>query len=471
MPSAFKSVVRSVLRELDSGGQLTAVDSLHSSTSFRPYCLLGRKPSCSLFWKSRYLCIDLSIKDILEPEAPEPGAECSACFDFDDVVDAQVQGSVELAGPGQGRIAGEAAVSGSSSSSMKVCRLRVGTSTLEAMVRGRRLRQPEPKILQQLRRRGDNVYVVTEALQTQQEVQVTQARKQEGSGQFTLSGAVHLQGKGQGHLSRKKMVTIPAGSVLAFGVAQLVIGSDWDILLLPEKKWKTFQPLPPGDKPRSSSYSLVPHSGFEADAPAEWPVLTEDFQGLRAEVEAKLLELECWDRRLSRKLLGGLAPLLRDHQALGALESLLEQGLGREEPQPQDGPARAVFECLPRASGALVMEVANPIFYLVGALTVLSGTQQELLARALETGALVGQLELVGSFLEQSVPWEERSTVPLPPTLLGSSWGEDAAAWTLLEECGHEPQAGAPEVCWEPQAQGPTCALYASLALLARLSQ
>ncbi|XP_069931698.1 gasdermin-D isoform X4 [Oryctolagus cuniculus] len=395
MPSAFKSVVRSVLRELDSGGQLTPVDSLHSSTSFRPYCLLGRKPSRSLFWKSR-----CGVQRLLRLR------RCRGCT-----------------GAGQ-RGAG---------------RPRAG----EDRGRGCGLRQQQ---------------------QLHESVQAA-------SGHEHLGGHGPRQGKGQGHLSRKKMVTIPAGSVLAFGVAQLVIGSDWDILLLPEKKWKTFQPLPPGDKPRSSSYSLVPHSGFEADAPAEWPVLTEDFQGLRAEVEAKLLELECWDRRLSRKLLGGLAPLLRDHQALGALESLLEQGLGREEPQPQDGPARAVFECLPRASGALVMEVANPIFYLVGALTVLSGTQQELLARALETGALVGQLELVGSFLEQSVPWEERSTVPLPPTLLGSSWGEDAAAWTLLEECGHEPQAGAPEVCWEPQAQGPTCALYASLALLARLSQ
>lgn len=35
------------------------------------------------------------------------------------------------------------------------------------------------------------------------------------------------QGKGQGHLSRKKTVTIPSGSILAFQVAQLVIGSDW----------------------------------------------------------------------------------------------------------------------------------------------------------------------------------------------------------------------------------------------------
>ena len=36
-----------------------------------------------------------------------------------------------------------------------------------------------------------------------------------------------LQGEGKGHQSRKKMVTIPAGSILAFRVAQLLIGSKW----------------------------------------------------------------------------------------------------------------------------------------------------------------------------------------------------------------------------------------------------
>lgn len=35
------------------------------------------------------------------------------------------------------------------------------------------------------------------------------------------------QGKGQGHLNRKKTVTIPSGSVLAFQTALLVIGPDW----------------------------------------------------------------------------------------------------------------------------------------------------------------------------------------------------------------------------------------------------
>lgn len=59
----------------------------------------------------------------------------------------------------------------------------------------------------------------------------------------------------------------------------------------------------------------------------------------------------------------------------------------------------------------------------------------------------------------------------LPHELLGSSWGSEAPTWVLLEECGLEPQVGAPQVCWKPEAQGCANALYACLALLFRLSR
>lgn len=64
--------------------------------------------------------------------------------------------------------------------------------------RHRRLRQPEHKVLQQLRNCGNDVFVVTEVLQTQKEVKVTRTQKQEGSGQFALPGALSLQVCGRG---------------------------------------------------------------------------------------------------------------------------------------------------------------------------------------------------------------------------------------------------------------------------------
>lgn len=73
--------------------------------------------------------------------------------------------------------------------------------------------------------------------------------------------------------------------------------------------------------------------------------------------------------------------------------------------------------------------------------------------------------------MEQSTPWQERRALSLPPGLLGSSWGPEVPTWILLEACGLELQVGAPQVCWQPKAQGRTCALYACLALLSRLSQ
>ncbi|XP_032271702.1 gasdermin-D isoform X3 [Phoca vitulina] len=440
MASAFESVIKSVVRELDHSGELIPVDSLRSSTSFQPYYLLGRKLSRSWFWKPRYKSINLSIRDILEPDAPEPAVKQSAPIHIYDSMDGELQGSGELEAPGQGRFAGGAAMFDNFSISMNVRTLQVDPNIWDAMKQERRLRQPEHKVLQQLRNCGNDVFVVTEVLQTQKEVKVTQARKQEGSGQFALLGPISLQGQGQGHRSRKKTVTIPSGSILAFQVAQLLIDSDWDIFLFPDKKHKkqrTFGLPKEGHQLTRGAGSQSLLSGcfkIQSDGFAEdWSAVTGDFRGLQAE---------------------------------------LEQGLCCGSVAPLDGPVDALLKCLVQSSGELEVHLASPILYLVEALAVLSESQHELLVEMLETEGLSGQLKLqVGSVLEQSTPWQERRHVSLPQELLGSSWDPEAPAWVLLEECGLGVQVDVPQVCWEPQAQGRTCALYACLALLLGLSQ
>ncbi|MBZ3876313.1 Gasdermin-D [Sciurus carolinensis] len=108
-----------------------------------------------------------------------------------------------------------------------------------------------------------------------------------------------FQGEGQGHLSRKNMVTNPAGSILAFQVAQLIIGSDWDLLFFPDEKQRTF-PWSPTDG------SLK-----------EWTV-TEDFQGLQAEAQAGSEELQHMEKKLRQRLLGDLGRVLQDPLTLQA---------------------------------------------------------------------------------------------------------------------------------------------------------
>ncbi|XP_025778738.1 gasdermin-D [Puma concolor] len=133
MTSTFERVVKSVVRELDPKGDLIPVDSLRSSISFRPYCLLGRKLSSSWFWKPRYKCLNLSIRDILEPDAPEPAVERVASFHIEDLVDGMVEGNVEVKALGQGKFVSGAAVSATASTSVNVCMLKVPLNTWGAM--------------------------------------------------------------------------------------------------------------------------------------------------------------------------------------------------------------------------------------------------------------------------------------------------------------------------------------------------
>ncbi|MEJ1271623.1 gasdermin D [Cricetulus griseus] len=445
MPSAFEEVVKSVIKEVDRKGELIPVDSLRNSTSIRPYCLLSRKLSSSWFWKPRYRCVNLSIKDILEPNAPEPEPECCGRFCVSDAVDGNIQGRVALESTGQGKISGAAAMSGSCSASINMCLLRVTQNTWNVMQHERQLQTPEHKILEQLRSRGDDVFVVTEVLQTEEDVQVTQTLSKEGLGQFALPGAVCLQGEGKGYLNQKKMVTIPAGSILAFRVAQLLIDPKWDILLIPNEKKRTFE-LPPSseapdplvprhrreDGQRQHAFNLLAtlrsmgeRLKLLTDGTHEEQVTREDFQGLRTEVEAASTELGHLEMELRQQLLMDIGRILHDQPSMEVLEASLEQGLchGRQM-EPLDGPAGSILEYLVLPSGELVPELAAPIFYLLGALTVLSETQQQLLAKALETTVLSKQLELVEHILEQSTPWQEQRFVSLAPRLCGNSWDE-----------------------------------------------
>lgn len=469
MASAFEGVIKSVIQELDSSGELFPVDSLGSSTNFQPYYLLIQKTSGSRFRRPRFMCVNLSIRDILEPDVPEPAVERKGPFHFQDTVDGQLKGNVELATPGQGKVGCGAALSGSRSTSMNVCTLHVTPKTWMAMQNERKIRKPEHKVLQQLRRRGDNVYVVTKVLQTQTEVEVTRTHKREGSGQLALPGALCFQGGGQGHRSCKKTVTIPAGSILAFGVVLLVINSKWEIDFLLDKGQRTFGDQSPQSRQILNPLKIVKNF-LQADGAHAEDSLPQslDFQGLQAELEAHVEGLSILSFELSQQLLGGLGQVLRNEVTLHHLEKLLEQGLCSGHVEPQTGPVGDVLECLVLPNRILEEELVDHFFYLLGALAELSETQHVVLAQVLETGALLGPCSLVKNLLEQSSPWQQPMMVSLP---LGSSWGTDAPAWVLLEECDLELKASAPHVSWVPEALNRTTALYTCLVLLSRLSQ
>ncbi|XP_054984583.1 gasdermin-D [Sorex araneus] len=478
MASAFNGVVRSVIRELDPRRELSTVDSLESASNFQPYHLLMKKLSRQWFGRSRYSCINLSIQDILEGSGPEPlsppAPRLVSTFHFLDLVDGQLQGSVELAAASQGMLKAGASMSNSSSASMHVAKLQVDPHTWTTLQQKTRLQNPEPKILQQLRQYGVNVYVVTEVLRTEEKVEATRTRKHEGLGQFALPGPLSLQGKGQGHLSSKTTVTIPAGSILAFRVALLVIDSDsrgWDVILFPEKQ-KTFRPNQAAMPSAEISRCLDSKGSKLSDRVGRTKNETvEGFRLLEAEVEDQAEGLCVLSRELCRQLLQGLDTVLRDETALQAFEEALEEGVCSGHVEKQDGPVGTILECLVKSSRELEEELTKHAVYLLGALSALSAAQRALLAQELQARALSEPLSLVQSLLKQADPWQQGREVTLPAAPPGSQWGAGAPTWILLEHCGLRLQEDAPQVHWVPEALEAVHALYACLVVLSRLSQ
>lgn len=106
-------------------------------------------------------------------------------------------------------------------------------------------------------------------------------------------------------------------------MAQLVIGPDWDVLLFPNKKQRTFKQSKKNHKPTSSAGSKIQSDGFGEDLVA----VTEDFQGLLAEVGTQAEGLRGLSRGLCDQLLAGLVRVLQEEPALQTLEEALEQGL------------------------------------------------------------------------------------------------------------------------------------------------
>nr|XP_031295650.1 gasdermin-D isoform X3 [Camelus dromedarius] len=400
MASAFERVVKSVVQELDHSQELTPVNSLWSSAGFQPYCLLGRRPSSSWFWRPRYKCVSLSLRDILEPDAPEPAVEQDSPFHFHETMDGQLKGSVKLAVPGQGKISGKAAGSSSSSASVNVCMLRVAPSTWEAMRRERRLRKPEHKILQM-----------------QKEVEITQTHKQEGSGQFALPGAICLQtssssrtrsrGPSAGHCRQAARVQAASQSRPS--------ASPTNSSSCQTGSWRTsWRPLRTS---RACSWRWGP-------GPQVWRACPRSHVG------------SCW---------GAWGRCCRMSTPWKPWRSCWSGACaaGRWSLRTVQWAPSSSAWCSPPDSWKRNLPAPSPTCW---------------------------ELWLVRSLLEQSSPWQERRAVSLPPELLGSSWGAEAPSWVLLEECGLAPQAGDPQVCWEPEARCCTSALYACLALLSKLS-
>ncbi|XP_074055570.1 gasdermin-D-like isoform X2 [Macrotis lagotis] len=467
MPSAFESAAKNVVQELSKNWELIPVDKPMSSTQFSPYYLVREKTKIFSFLRSEYVSLNLTLKDILDPSSPEPEVTQHGPFHFTDEVDGQASGNLEPTASGQVMISGQTSVS--NGTILEVKSLTVSPTIWDCLQKERKLKKPEPSIIQQLRKQGKNLYVVTEALKTQKEAILKKSRNREGAGKISFPLAPYFQGEGQSHLNTVKTVTVPEGTILAFQVAQLIIQDHWTVLLLPNKNQKTFPPE--GTESEVNSQSDVYQTGTVSTV--------TDFEQLHAEVEdQQIILLTMLDRELQQLLLQALLGLLQSEQDLLHLEETLEQSLYiGAPPEKMEGIKGDILSNLQDHSGQLVKKLAEAFLYLLGTLNALSTIQHQFLIQLLEKKdniILMVETKLVKEILKLNFNQTEKRTCSLSLDAMSFVKNYDeklTLTCGLLEDCGLYLSGDEPQFTWNPSALQSLCALYGSLVMLQALSE
>nr|KAF6300498.1 hypothetical protein mMyoMyo1_006043 [Myotis myotis] len=227
MPSTFERTTKKLVKEIGDQ-ELRPVKSLLSATKIRRFSLIQRKKARSWFWQRPDEPLDASLMDILEPgsSVPDAAVEVSVLFSDTEVSKQQAAGSVN-AGAEVG-FSGETAACQESSLDIQIVSTPQKSWT---ELQKRKLLDPEPYFLKQCREAGVNLYVVTETVELRNSPVLPDLSSANVSGKFFFPLNIFVKGEAQGGglKVRKKTLTVPKGSVLAYTRKQLVFyGREWD---------------------------------------------------------------------------------------------------------------------------------------------------------------------------------------------------------------------------------------------------
>ncbi|XP_072459184.1 gasdermin-C isoform X2 [Notamacropus eugenii] len=441
MFSLFEREAKNVVKELGQK-QLKPVTSFHSSTQFRPFCLLRKKTKniFTLFWEKPPIPTDFSLMDILEPSSTDPGVKME--------------------------VSGGAMMSHSSSLEMQI--LTVPHTTWTTLQKDRKLLKPEHSFLWECCCRKEDLYVVTEAVEVVNVPVFHSISNMEGDGNITFLGTSTVKGQGQGHINKKKSLSIPSGSILAYRMVKLLITEkEWAILYILDDK-KTFQYMMDDPPWKMEGKLLFKSRGQDV----EIQEMTLDFQSLQREVNFQKTEFVSMPGEKRTTLLSALHDLLGNRNALQDLEDMLEQVLDSGVWEKMAGPESQILSYLQDPSGSPIYSYITGLLYILGALAVLNDTQHNLLAQSLKKKILPQQLELVQSILEANFNQFHRCPFLLQPEFLSSLHGEDLTITIgLIEKCGLKLQKADQLLIWDPDERNHLCALYGALSCLLSLAE
>ncbi|KAF6094048.1 gasdermin B [Phyllostomus discolor] len=411
MPSVFETITKAVVQEMDAGGDMIEVRSIVDADRFHCSRLVRGKGG---LFRPRYHGTDLTMEDILEPRDGEEQFDAldsglagqKAKFQVVDTVDCAGMLTVKL--PKQITI--EGGFHGAHEQSIKMSGSRISQQYLESL-ENRKLKRKLPASFLSIRTRREDLYLVTETLQTTRKETLKSERQYAFWSQLDFCG-LKCERKHQ------RAVTIPPNLVLGYRVKQLVFPGMERMNICFSGKTKSFPEEEDGDSScLGKSLSL------------------EDFRNMEEKVQGAVGGLQDLTEREREDVLSGLTKCLTSDEELQALDERVSEVLVSGELQ-MEGPADPVISSLFNDAGILVEARVEAVLDFLDALQELS-EERELVAETLKKGTL--------------------------PLLKDQSGGVRSA---LEQEPGEQPR----DVGCDPEAQT-VCALYLVVCVLLQLSE
>ncbi|XP_054980450.1 gasdermin-C-like [Sorex araneus] len=436
MAVIFDDAVKRLLRQVGKE-DLKPVTNLGSAEKFQYFKILrSKKNALSSFWKQPDISAEFSLLDILDPSSPVPDPSREGPFTYKGNMVWEGKGDMTV-DAGLGAQVTASAETDKSREFVLEFQINRITTNIISDLRSRALLKPEPWFLEQCRKRGDNLYVVTETVEVTNAPELRVESGRNWLGKFSIPQNPYIKGQGHVHGVKKKQesLTLPQLKVMAYQKKQLVIKWDgWEILLTEDKNQKTF---------------------------------SDDFKKLQDEISRRVKELSNFSKDIQDILFHNILVMLGDRGALQDLQDNMEQF-----PQGDlDGPGGIILKELRKNLQNSWNYRLSCISYMLEALMVLNDTQQELLAWSMEKKILVYQRELVRSILEPNFKYTLTIPFTLKPELLTPLQDEGVTiTYKLLEECGLKIDLNSNRSFWDLEAKMPLSALYGCLSLLQQLA-
>ncbi|KAM8795343.1 gasdermin-A [Eudromia elegans] len=449
----FKKVTQSIAKQMDPNGELIPVSSILDQEYFRPFCLVRRKGKTIFHRKPSYRRTEYNLYDVLLLGEDKTSADSSQVT-LTHHVDGKIQGKLQIpVNSANTEVYGSTCWS--KDRSIKLEKKHIPVAKLETLKAERKINMKH-SFIQQLKKKQQDLFVVSESIQALEETKYEETSKMEGN----FMAQLYAKFTTEGTRAFRQGITIPKGCTIAFRTTQLFIGDgSWDIYHFPEDEEQTF--VSDGKQCLLILFFalLLSHSAKKLGA-------------LEKEVNAKYQIFSKLSVDLRNTFLKSFQAVMRNRNLFQELTQKMEALLyeaGNCELETDSPDLKDLLLSLQDSQSPLLLRLTEGINYTLYALEELTEEQLLLLLESLEEKIVSQQLQLVKSILEHDIENTERC-FSVDAGLLHFSQEEGHKLTTMmLEMSGVKMQKDGRGEC-EQEAFASLAALYVSLYALDLLS-